>query len=143
MQRLTRIAALLVRDPQLFLRYVGAGAMAACLELLLFSLFYQVAGWPLLVANGVALAIAVTFCFLMQKHWTFKSRGRANRQLWLYLFMQSVSAVMNTVLMVALVERLGIYAPLAKVLQIGIVFVWNYSFCRLVVFAAPAAVEGS
>jgi putative flippase GtrA len=37
--------------------------------------------------------------------------------------------------MLGFVEGLGIYAPLAKILQIGTVFIWNYSFCRLVVFA--------
>ncbi len=135
MQRLIRGAAFFLQDPRLFLRYVGAGALAAMLEFLLFTTFYELAAWPLLVANCGALAVAVIFCFLLQKHWTFRARGEGNRQLWLYLFMQSISAVLNNLLMLGFVEELGVYAPLAKILQIGIVFVWNYSFCRLVVFA--------
>jgi len=135
MQRLIRAAAFFLHDPRLFLRYVGAGAIAASVEFLLFTALFQLAGWPLLVANGVALAVAVILCFVLQKNWTFRAQGEANRQLWLYLFMQSISAVLNNLLMLGFVEGLGMYAPLAKILQIGIVFVWNYSFCRLVVFA--------
>ena len=46
------------------------------------------------------------------------------------------------------VEVLQMYAPLAKILEIGIVFIWNYSFCRIVVFvrripAEPVAPSGS
>ena len=135
MPPLIRVAAFFLHDPRLFLRYIGAGALAALVEFLLFTTFYELAGWPLLVANCVALAVAVILCFLLQKHWTFRARGGANRQLSLYLFMQSISAILNNLLMLGLVAGLGIYAPLAKILQIGIVFIWNYSFCRLVVFA--------
>ncbi len=135
MQRLNRVAVFFLQDPRLFLRYIGVGALAASIEFLLFTTFYELAGWPLLVANCVALAVAVILCFVLQKHWTFRARGGGNRQLWLYLFMQSISAVLNNLLMLGFVEGLGIYAPLAKILQIGIVFIWNYSFCRLVVFA--------
>jgi putative flippase GtrA len=48
--------------------------------------------------------------------------------------MQAISAVFNNLIMIALVSGAGLYGPVAKVLQIGIVFVWNFSFCRLVVF---------
>ena len=135
MQRLIRAGVFFLHDPRLFLRYISVGAFAASVEFLLFTTFYELAGWPLLGANGVALAVAVIICFVLQKHWTFRVRGGARRQLWLYLFMQSISAVLNNLLMLGFVVGLGLYAPLAKILQIGIVFIWNYSFCRLVVFA--------
>lgn len=135
MQRLIRAAMFFLHDPRLFQRYVSVGALAASVEFLLFTTFYQMAGWPLLAANGAALAVAVILCFVLQKNWTFRARGGANRQLSLYLVMQSISAILNNLLMLGFVEGLGMYAPLAKILQIGIIFVWNYSFCRLVVFA--------
>lgn len=135
MRRLICVAKFILHDPSLFFRYIGAGAIAASVEFLLFTTFYELVGWPLLVANGAALAVAVILCFVLQKHWTFRSRGGANRQFLLYVFMQSISVVLNNLLMLGFVEGLGIYAPVAKVLEIGMVFIWNYSFCRLVVFA--------
>jgi putative flippase GtrA len=124
------------RDPQLLLRYISVGGVAALVELTLFTALYQSAGWPLLTANSTALAVALVLCFVLQKHWTFRMRGEAKRQLKLYLLMQAVSTILNNVIMLALVSGAGFYAPAAKVVQIGIVFVWNFSFCRLVVFRA-------
>lgn len=134
MARLTRVALFFFRDPRLFMRYISAGAVAALIEFLLFIILYQVSGWPLLTANGVALAIAAVVCFVLQKKWTFRIHGETRRQLRWYLFMQAISAILNNFLVFGLVHGLGLYAPLAKILQIGLVFAWNFSFCRLVVF---------
>ena len=134
----SRIAALLLHDPRLLARYVSAGATAALFEFLLFTTLYQVGGWPLLAANCTALAAAIALCFVLQKYWTFRITCGATRQVRLYLFMQAISAVMNNLLMIVFVEVLDLYAPLGKVLQIGIVFLWNYSFCRIVVFVPRA-----
>ncbi len=130
-----RFARFFLQDPNQLLRYIGVGALAATVELVLFTTFYELAHWPLLISNCTALAVAVVLCFVLQRIWTFRTREDANRQVGLYLFMQSISAVLNNLLVLGLVESLGIYAPLAKILQIGIVFIWNYSFCQLVVFA--------
>jgi len=132
---LTRIAKFLFHDPRLFFRYISAGAVAALIELALFTSLYQFAGWSLLSANCTALAIAVVICFILQKHWTFQVPGESKRQFKLYILMQAISAILNNLLMLTLVGGFSLYAPLAKVVQIGIVFLWNYSFCRLVVFA--------
>ena len=135
MQLLIRASKFLMHDLRQTMRYISVGAIAASVEFLLFTLFYEWARWPLLIANCTALSVAVVLCFILQKNWTFRARGNARRQLWLYLLMQSISAILNNLLMLGLVQGFGIYAPLAKVLQIGIVFIWNYAFCRLVVFA--------
>lgn len=135
MFRITRVAIFFCRDPRLFLRYISAGAIAALFEFLLFTTLYQLAGWPLLAANGTAFLCAVVVCFALQKNWTFRIQGESIRQLRLYLFMQTISGTLNSLLMLAFVRELSLYAPLAKMLQIGIVFIWNFSFCRLVVFS--------
>lgn len=83
MQRLIRVAVFFLHDPRLFLRYISVGALAASVEFLLFTTFYELAVWPLLVANCAALAVPAILCFVLQKHWTFRARGGANRQLWL------------------------------------------------------------
>jgi len=138
-----RIASFFLRDPLLFLRYVGAGGIAAAVEFVLFTALYEFVGWPLLVANSGALAVAVVLCFILQRHWTFRSSGSANRQFRLYAVMQAVSAVLNNLLMLAFVNWLQLYAPVAKILQIMIVFVWNFSFCRLVVFVPAKSFAGA
>lgn len=123
-----------LRDPALLAKYVMAGGTAAALELTLFSLLYMRLHLPLLVANTSALSLAILLGFLLQKTWTFRDRGAGMRQLRWYVFMQGISMVLNNMLILLFVGKLGWYAPLAKAIQIGLIFIWNFSFCRLVVF---------
>ena len=135
--RLSRISIVsrFIGEPNIFLRYIGAGSIAAFVEFSLFSFLYQMADLNLLLANCISFAVAVILCFILQKNWTFQASGSGQRRLQLYLIMQAISAVLNNALMYIFVIQLGIYAPISKLLEIVLVFLWNYSFCRLVVFA--------
>jgi putative flippase GtrA len=128
------VATFFLRDPSLFLKYIAVGGASAIIEFSLFSLFYVVLAWPLLVANSCALAITLLFHFNMQKRWTFRDSQTTRRQLPRYLLMVSIAAVMNNALMYLFVVVFGIAALLAKVMQIGLVFGFTFSFSRLVVF---------
>lgn len=128
------IAAFFLRDPQLFMKYVAVGGASAAIEFSLFSLFYIVLAWPLLVANSCGLAITLLFHFNMQKRWTFRDSQSLRRQLPRYLLMVSIAALMNTALIYLFVSKLGIHAQLAKILQIGLVFGFTFTFSRLIVF---------
>lgn len=135
MHRILQLARFFLADPWIFLRYVTVGGSAAALEFSLFTVLHLGLSWPLLVANNVALGVSIGYCFLMQRRWTFRAHdGSALRQLRWYLIMQAFSALLNNLLMWILVVGLGWYAPLAKVVEIGLVFLWNFGFCRLVVF---------
>ena len=81
------VAAFFLRDPQLFMKYVAVGGASAAIEFSLFSLFYLVLAWPLLVANSCGLAITLLFHFNMQKRWTFRDSQSLRRQLPRYLLM--------------------------------------------------------
>lgn len=135
-----RIARFFFGDGALFFRYIGIGALSALIELAMFSVAYQYASLPLLVANNGALVLAVLFNFAAQRQWTFRVQGQFSRQIRFYVMMQAISALLNNLLVYLLIARWGWFAPLAKFTQIGLVFVWNFSFCKLVVFAKPSAV---
>lgn len=139
---LQRIVRFFFGDGALFFRYIGIGALSALIELVMFSVAYQYASLPLFVANNGALALAVLFNFAAQRHWTFRAQGQFARQIRFYVMMQTISALLNNLLVYLLIARWGWFAPLAKLTQIGLVFVWNFSFCKLVVFAKPSAVTG-
>ncbi len=131
-------AAFFLRDRQLFLKYIAVGGASATIDFSMFTLFYVMLEWPLLVANSCALVITLFFHFNMQKRWTFRDSQSMRRQLPRYLLMVSIAAVMNNALMYLFVAVLGIAALLAKVMQIGLVFGFTFSFSRLVVFSSQA-----
>lgn len=132
------VAAFFLRDPQLFLKYIAVGGASAAIEFSLFTLFYVILAWPLLLANSCGLVITLLFHFNMQKRWTFRDSQSLRRQLPRYLLMVSIAALLNTALMYLFVAVLGIHALLAKILQIGLVFGFTFSFSRLVVFASQS-----
>lgn len=134
-----RIVRFFFGDLALFFRYIGIGALSALLELALFSVAYQYASLPLFLANNGALALAVLFNFAAQRHWTFRVQGGFSRQIRSYVMMQTISALLNNLFVYLLIARWGWFAPLAKFTQIGLVFVWNFSFCKLIVFSNPSA----
>lgn len=130
-----RVVRFFLHDRHLLLRYLAVGLASAAIELSLFSLFYLASSWPLLAANGCALAWALLFNFLAHRRFTFKATDRALHRLRWYAVMQLVAISLNNVLVWTFIKEWGWWPPLAKVTQIGLVFVWSFSFSRLVVFA--------
>lgn len=130
-----RVARFFLGDPLLFLRYASVGVASAALEFTLFTLAYEALRWPLLVANGAALSCALVLNFTLHKQWTFRAEGDLRRRLRRYAAMQTIAALLNSALMYLMVARLGWYAPLAKIVEIGVVFAWTFTFSKLVVFA--------
>ena len=122
-------------DRTIFFKYISVGALSAAVEFLLFIAAYRGLGWPLLAANIGALSVALVINFAGQRGWTFRAHGDMARQLRFYVLMQGISALLNNSLIYLFIGRWDWEPALAKVLQIGLVFVWNFSFCKLVVFA--------
>lgn len=126
---------LFLDDRRLFFTYITVGALSVLVEFVLFNLFY---GWlrlPLLAANLCAIGFVIAFSFASHKRFSFRDTQAFHRQLPWYLFMIAVSLSLNNALVYLFIAVLGWPAPLSKLLQIGICFVWNFSFSRLVVFA--------
>ena len=129
-----RFVLFFLRDHRLLARYIGVGLASAAIEFGLFSLLYLRLEWALLLANCTAVAIAMMFNFSAHRYFTFGVVDDTRRRLWRYLGMQSVALVMNNALVWLFIKEWAMWAPLAKGLQIGIVFLWTFSVSRLVVF---------
>jgi putative flippase GtrA len=122
-------------DRRLFVTYITVGAITVVIEFSLFNAFYGLLDMPLLAANLSAIGFVLLFSFFSHKHFSFRDRQAFHRQLPWYVFMLAVSISLNNLLVYLFVAVLGWPAPLSKLLQIGICFVWNFTFSRLVVFA--------
>lgn len=135
-QLLRKVIAFFLRDPAVFFKYVAVGGAAATLEFLLFALFYEALHLPLLVANCIAISFCIVFSFTLQKRWTFRDQQAIRRQLPAYVAMISVAVVLNNLLLYLFVALWYWPAFVAKIMQIGLVFGWNFTISRLIVFSA-------
>ena len=123
----------------LLVRYMTVGAVSALAEFILFQGLYALAGLPLMVANGLAIGSVVAFGFFGQKRFTFRNGGPAMRQAGPYLLMIASSFVLNNALVYLFVVVLGWPTALAKVLQLGMCFVFNFTVSRYIVFGRRVA----
>jgi putative flippase GtrA len=133
-----RVIAFFLRDPRLFFKYIAVGGASAVIEYALFNVLYSGVGLATLVANSIAIVIAVIFHFNMQKRWTFRDLQSLRRQLPRYLMMVGVAAVLNNLLVYLFVEVMLLPPALAKLLQIGLLFGWMFTVSRLIVFSHHA-----
>lgn len=138
----SRLIRFFLGDRPLFLRYLSVGALSALIEFLIFNATFLGLGWPLLQANISALCIALVINFAGHKGWTFRASGAMARQMRFYGLMQAISALLNNLLIYLFIDRWGWDPSLAKALQIGLVFTWNFSFCKLVIFTATGFPSG-
>lgn len=134
-QCLRRVIGFFLRDPAVFFKYIAVGGAAATLEFFLFTVLYEGLRLPLLVANCLAIAVCIVFSFTLQKRWTFRDQQAVRRQLPAYALMIAVAVILNNMLMYLFVAGWGWPAAIAKVVQIGLVFGWNFSISRLIVFS--------
>jgi putative flippase GtrA len=129
-----RLVSFFLRDRRLFVRYVSVGAISALIEWGVFTLLLQGFGWPLFLSNGLALGLSILVNFLLHRNWTFAARSDAGAQVGRYLLMQIVAVTMNNGLIWLFIQQLGWYPPLAKGIEIALVFLWSFSVSRRVVF---------
>ena len=119
---------------QVLARYVTVGAASAIFEI---AIFYALVTWfaaPLMVANVVAVCSVTVAGFLAQKSFTFRSKGAITRQAPLYAVQVAINFVLNNALVFVFGHLLQMRPLFAKVLQLGLCFVFNFCFSRFVVF---------
>jgi putative flippase GtrA len=134
-RRIIRVIAFFFGDARLFFRYVAVGGTSALIEYTLFNVLYSGVGLATLVANSIAIVIAVIFHFNLQKRWTFRDAQSLRRQLPRYLMMIGVAAVLNNLLVYLFIEVMLMPPALAKLLQIGLLFSLQFTVSRLIVFS--------
>ncbi len=117
-------------------RFAIVGVLNTSLDLLVFSILFYLSGASLLFSNSAAYVLATTNSFFINKHWTFsetRHRGRTHRQYTAYLVLGVVGLGLSN----GIVWSLALLMPeiAAKLLSVGVLFVWNFALSKLVVFS--------
>lgn len=138
-QAATRPVSLLLTSS--VVRYGIVGASGTLIDIALLTLLHGVMGVPLLAANLVSFSVAATSNYLLNRRWTFGTRGQRPIMLGGLLFF--VAAVVGLSLSEAgvwiLSERLDLPYLWAKILSIPVVYAWNYTFNSSITFRHQAS----
>ena len=128
-----------VFPPRMVIRYAAVGGTSALIELFLFYAFVTWLDMPLMAANLAAVCLVTIGGFLGQKYFTFRARRWRTPQLVLYAFQLASNFVLNNGLVFLFGEILRLPPLAAKILQLGLCFIFNFSFSRFVVFGPQIA----
>jgi putative flippase GtrA len=125
-----------------FLRYsiIGGSAFILDIGLLNLGLYFSL---PLLIANGIAVTVAIIYSFLLHRSFTFARRARDNGYLWRgryqfisFVIVSLLALALNEFLMLLFVERYGMHASIAKTITSALLFIWKYSVNAALTFRA-------
>ena len=119
-----------------FISYLFVGGAATLVEWLFFWLFEGVLHIQYLVATVLAIVISTFSNWLFGRLWTFKDSQKGNVLLEIgKVYVASiVGLLLNLLIMWALVDGIGLYEMLSKIIATGIVFLYNYLVRILLIY---------
>lgn len=110
-----------------FLQYSAIGAGTFAFDLLLLFLFTDILGVYYLISVAVAFLLAVSLNYHLSRRFVFKGSKRSQVGGYVYFIaIALVGMVLVTGAMYVMVELLGIYYLLARVVVACVTGVWNY-----------------
>jgi putative flippase GtrA len=122
-----------MRTRSTLIRYLVIGVISFGVDFGLLVGFREIVGVPVWAAASAGFWGSFLINFLLNRHITFDSRGRARVQLLRYATLVAINYV-TTVAIVAGLASLDVNYQLAKFLCTGLVAAWTYVVYRLWVF---------
>lgn len=125
-------------------RFAVVGIANTGVDIAIFSLLHFSLDMHLLLANTLSYLAAASNSFFLNKYWTFsdtRDHGQTSRQFGLFLSLGIVGLGLSNLVVWALAAYLP--AIVAKLLSIGVLFVWNFGTSHYFVFRAKQGVVAS
>lgn len=123
-------------------RFALVGVVNTAIDFVVFGVL-SVAGLPLLAANFISTSAGMTFSFLANRGWAFRSTRSLRRSVVPFLLATATGLWVIQPIVINLVVRI-LDSPdtdpdlgtlwFAKALAIGVGMVWNFTWYRWVVF---------
>jgi putative flippase GtrA len=117
-------------------RYLLASALALAVDAGTYVALIRLAGIHYLVSAPIGFGIGVILIYHLSTHWVFRDRrlSDARREFAIFVFIGILGLLLNELIIFLGVDRLALSYELAKVASAGIVFGFNFSARKLLLF---------
>ena len=126
----TKDASSRQRAGETLARFAAVGAVTTLLDMVLFNTLYFLGARPTL-SNLVSYSCGIAVSYMLNRAWTFRA-AHSHVQAMKFVAATLTGLLISTAIVAGL--ALLIPAPVAKVISVPIVFVWNYLASRFWVF---------
>ena len=119
-----------------FLKYVIGGGSAYTIDFLLLIILIEVFGVPVLVSAAVSFLIGLIIIYLLSIKWIFQNRIRKNtyQEFFIFSFIGIIGLFINETLIWASLLTETLHYTIAKIISAGLVFIWNFSARKIILF---------
>lgn len=116
-------------------KYLITGFTAFGIEYSLYLLFISLLNVYYVLASVIVYSIVFWFSFMINRIWTFKSKGPIHNQLLKYSMLFAFNLIFsNIVLMYFLTDFIGITPYFSPFIKMAFVVCWNFLFYKFVIF---------
>ncbi len=116
------------------LRYLITGGLAAVTEWALFYVLNSLAGLSILLANSAAFTSGFVISFILNRVWSFESKGHLGRQLLLYSILFGINLGLSNVLVLLFTKQFKIAKMISKAIAMGIIVLWNFVIYKKIIY---------
>lgn len=118
-----------------FIKYLITGFSSFAIEWTFFKILVEAVKLNYIVANIIVYSVMFWFVFLINRFWSFQSKGNLSRQLKYYVVLFGFNLVVaNIGLMLFLTRILKIDPLIAKPLVMCAVVSWNFIIYKKVIY---------
>ena len=118
-----------------FIKYSSVGAAASIIDYALSNIMVYSFRLNYICSNILSASFVIILSFYIHYYWTFQVVDGKKRIIFVkYLIFVLISFILNNLLMYIFVSIFNIPFYIAKVLEIGILFLFNYTGSRLFIF---------
>lgn len=118
-----------------FLKFLVVGAFGTAIDFILFYIFYELAGWGVILSNTISYGTGLTSSFFINRVWTFSDgKKRSQKRLPLALTFGYIGLIFNTAMVWALAFLMPVFA--GKVIAVFVIVIYNYLTNKHIVFLA-------
>jgi len=123
-------------DRSEFFKYIIGGGSAYTTDFLLLIILTEVFGVPVLVSAAVSFFIGLIIIYLLSIKWIFQNRIRKNtyQEFFIFSFIGIIGLCINETLIWASLFTENLHYTIAKIISAGLVFIWNFSARKLILF---------
>ena len=115
-------------------RYLITGFSSFFLEYLLFFSMFKLMNIYELISNTIAITIVFWFNFLVNRFWSFKSKSKFSKQLFLYGCLFVFNTGISNLFIYVSSNHLNISPLLSKVFIMGLIVIWNFILYKTVIY---------
>ena len=110
------------------LRYFFVGAIAALVDISLFTIFASYLKFPWAIVSVITFIIATLANYLLSIRFVFKSgsRYKKHHEILGVFIVSTLALLLNQMFLYLFIEKMNLHLVISKCLTTGMLFLWNY-----------------